>query len=607
MNLDEQKTFLKHLSSKPGIYRMYDAGGEVIYVGKANNLKNRVRSYFNAQQSSKTQALVAQIDRIEVTVTSSEKEALLLETTLIKSLRPKYNILMRDDKSFPYIYVQQGHLYPKMKTLRLAQQPDKGYYFGPYPNASSMRATLHLLQTIFKLRDCQDSDFAHRQRPCLQYQIKRCSAPCVGLISAADYQTSVNRALSFLQGKTSEVFAAFQARMQEAAATMHYEEAAQWRDKIKLLRRVQEQQAMIRPQGDLDVIDVQIAYGQVGVIRVVVREGRVLASDVSYPQVKNMDWYQDAERLWQDAITTFISDFYRQAPQVIPALLLVAKPLDDAEVLTEILTELGQGICQIQVPKRGEKKAWLDFAHKNLLHSLEAEQKSWMRLSVAYQTLAEILKLEKIERMEAFDISHTQGELTVASCVVFDAHGPLKKDYRRFNIEGITPGDDYAAMRQVLERRAKAYQQNPSLRPDLLVIDGGLGQVRVAQEVLGQTQVILGIAKGPSRKAGMETLILADARQMFQLDPKNPALHLLQHLRDEAHRFAITLHRQKRQKRGLDSSLLSIPGIGPVRRRQLLQFFGGIHDLSRASIEEIAKVPGINLELAGKIFAHFHA
>lgn len=607
MNLDEQKTFLKHLSAKPGIYRMYDAEGEVIYVGKANNLKNRVRSYFTGVQSPKTQALVAQIERIEVTVTSSEKEALLLETTLIKSLRPKYNILMRDDKSFPYIYVQQGHAYPKMKTLRLAQQPDEGYYFGPYPNASSMRATLHLLQTIFKLRDCQDADFAHRQRPCLQYQIKRCSAPCVGLISAAEYQTSVNRALSFLQGKTSAVFAEFQTRMQQAAEAMHYEEAAQWRDKIKLLRRVQEQQAMIRPQGDLDVIDVHIAYGQVGVIRVVVRAGRVLASDVSYPQVKNMDWYQDTETLWQDAITAFISDFYRQAPQVIPALLLVAKPLADVLVLSEILTDLAQRLCQIQVPKRGEKKDWLDFAHKNLIHSLEAEQKSWLRLSRAYQTLAELLKLDKIERMEAFDISHTHGELTVASCVVFDAHGPLKKDYRRFNIEGITPGDDYAAMRQVLERRAQAYQQNPAVRPDVVVIDGGLGQVKIAKAILGETQVILGIAKGPTRKAGMETLILADDYQMFSLEPTNEALHLLQHLRDEAHRFAISLHRQKRQKRGLDSSLLSIPGIGPVRRRQLLQFFGGIQDLSRASVEEIAKVPGINLELAGKIFAHFHA
>ena len=337
------------------------------------------------------------------------------------------------------------------------------------------------------------------------------------------------------------------------------------------------------------------------------RQGKVLASDVVFPQVKNFDWYEDEAVLWQDVFSEFVTYFYSSDPQLIPPMILVNQSIRDAKILTQVLEDLSGHRCQIQKPQRGNKKNWLQFATQNLSQALETKQTSWASLHQAYLSLAKILQVKSIRRLEGFDISHTLGEATVASCVVFNEQGPLKKDYRCFNIEGIQAGDDYAAMRQVLQRRAKAYAKNPDLRPDVVVIDGGLGQVRVAKEVLGEAYVILGISKGPLRKAGMEKLILAHGERVFSLDAQNKALHLLQHLRDEAHRFAISHHRQKRQKRVLDSSILAIPGIGPVRRRQLLQFFGGIQDLARASIEEIAKVPGIHEELAKKVFAHFHS
>lgn len=605
------KNILKFLTAEPGVYRMLDAKGEILYVGKATNLKNRVRSYFTGQkQTVKTKSLVAQIDCIEITVTRSEKEALLLECTLIKELQPKYNILMRDDKSFPYIYIQQGHDFPRMKSVRLKNNPEKAYYFGPYPNASNVHATLHLLQRIFKLRDCQDADFAHRSRPCLQYQIKRCSGPCVGLISKADYQKSVKDALGFLQGKQQDIFSRFQTAMDDAVERLAFEEAAMWRDRIKNLRMIQEQQAMIGLQGEVDVVVLAIDKGVVGIQRAVIRQGKVLSSDTVFPKVPNLDWYVDEEELWQELFSDYISYYYQGHASQIPPVILTSRKVKDSQMLLTLLQDLSGRSCSFQVPQRGIKKEWLAFAEHNLNQALQSYKSSWITVRQRYEALAAFLNIPELQRMECFDISHTQGDLTVASCVVFDENGPLKRDYRRYNISGITPGDDYAAMRQVLLRRSKVYLQNPKLRPQLVIIDGGKGQVAVAKEVLQELMLqgmcVIGISKGPTRKAGLEKLIIADADTVVSLPPDHLGLHLLQHIRDEAHRFAITLHRQKREKKLTDSSLERIPGIGRVRRKLLLQGFGGLRELSRASVDEIAKLPGISYDLALKIFKHFH-
>jgi excinuclease ABC subunit C len=602
---------LKFLTAQPGVYRMLDANGSVLYVGKATNLKKRVRSYFSSKQlSPKTKSLVSQIDDIEITVTRSEKEALLLECTLIKKLQPKYNILMRDDKSFPYIYVQQGHRFPRMKAVRLKSNPEKAHYFGPYPNASNVYATLHLLQRIFKLRDCQDSDFSHRTRPCLQYQIKRCSAPCVGLISAKDYQQSVKDALAFLQGKHQAIFKNFQDAMEDAVERLAFEEAAMWRDRIKNLRMIQEQQSMIGLQGELDVVVLAIDAGVVGIARVVIREGKVISSETFFPKVPNLDWYVDEQALWQELFSDFIGYYYQAHPSQIPPLILTSRTVSDSSMLLEVLQELSSKVCAFQVPVRGIKKEWLSFAENNLQQALKTHRSSWITIFQRYQALSKFLDLPGLSRMECFDISHTQGSLTVASCVVFDEHGPSKKDYRRYNIEGIQPGDDYAAMQQVLMRRSKVYIQNPEIRPQLVIIDGGKGQVSVAKDILKNLMLegmkVIGISKGPTRKAGLEKLVIADSNEVLSLPADDEGLHLLQHIRDEAHRFAITLHRKKREKKLTESSLQVIPGVGRVRRKLLLQGFGGLRELSRASVDEIAKISGISYDLALKIFKHFH-
>jgi len=605
------KNILKHITAEPGVYRMLDLQGKIIYVGKATNLKNRVRSYFTGrQQSAKNKALIEQIHHIEITVTRSEKEALLLECTLINQLRPKYNILMRDDKSFPYIYIQQGHPYPRMKAIRLKNKPEKGHYFGPFPNASNLYATVHLLQTIFKLRNCQDADFAHRTRPCLQYQIKRCSAPCVQLISQQDYQKTFQEALLFLQGKQQDLFAEFQGRMEQAVSRLAYEEAALWRDKIKNLRMVQEQQAMISLQGDLDVVVVRFDKGIAGIIRVVIRDGKVLASDTFFPKIANMDWYGEEDDIWQALFSYFISYYYSEHPAQIPPMIITSRSVRDAKILLTLLQDEGSRNCRFHKPSSGQKKDWMAFAEHNLAQAMQSHHSSLDQLQERYKALSTFLNLTELSRMECFDVSHTQGDSTVASCVVFDRQGPVKKDYRRYNIQGVTAGDDYAAMRQVLLRRSQVYLKNPDLRPDLVVIDGGKGQVAVAKQVLEQLMLqgmtVIGISKGPSRKAGWEKLIMACNDQVWTLPPDNSGLHLLQHIRDEAHRFAITLHRQQRQKKSMGSSLHAIAGIGQARHKLLLQRFGGVRELVRASIEEIAKVPGIGYDLAKKIFDHFH-
>ncbi|MFC3909177.1 excinuclease ABC subunit UvrC [Legionella dresdenensis] len=600
---------LANLPQEPGVYRMLDADNNILYVGKASNLKKRVSSYFTKQNTgAKTRSLVNQIVDIDISITRSETEALLLESNLIKQLRPKYNVLMRDDKSYPYIHVSNSNKYPRMELYRSKKKPVKGIYFGPYPSASSVRETLNTIQKVFKIRNCRDSYFNARSRPCLQYQIKRCTAPCTGYISQADYQLSVDDAIRFLQGKSQQIIAELTARMNDAVARLAYEEAAVLRDQIKSLRLVQEQQGIVQLRGDADVIAIEAQPGFACVQCVTVREGQVISSQSFFPVVPYSQL--DEDDLRQEVLEAFVAFYYLDYSERIPALIILDQALPDLTMIEEMLSGVRGKNMTIQTKPRGTKARWLDFARNNLKLAIAEHEASAATIRRRYQALVNLLNLPcDIARMECFDISHTQGQSTIASCVVFDSQGPKKSEYRRFNIEGITPGDDYAAMKQALTRRFKRLVSQQDF-PDILIIDGGKGQVAIAQQVLAELEVqsvtVLGIAKGPDRKAGWERLLLAAEGTEITLPADSPALHLLQHIRDEAHRFAITWHRKKRQKAGLESSLELIEGVGPKRRQALLQRFGGLRELARAPQDEIAKVPGISAELAIRIYQHFH-
>lgn len=608
----ELTALLANLTSEPGVYRMMDAEDTILYVGKASNLKKRVSSYFSRQNTgAKTRSLVSQIARIEVSVTRSETEALLLESNLIKTLRPKYNVLLRDDKSYPYIHVVRSNGYPRMELYRSKKKPNKGDFFGPYPSATAVRETLSSIQKIFKIRDCRDSYFTTRSRPCLQYQIKRCTAPCTGYISKEDYQHAVDDAVRFLQGKSQAILEEMATRMEAAVKRLAFEEAALLRDQIKSLRLVQEQQGVVQLRGDADVIVMDAKPGFACIQCVTIRDGHVLASRSFFPSVPQrvLVLEEEPEDLRQQVMEAFVSFYYVDAPERIPGLLILAEPLPELDAIRLMLSELRGKACQIQINPRGIKARWLDFALNNLRLAVSDYDASRLTMKKRYEALAAFLQINTpIARMECFDISHTQGAATIASCVVFDTEGPRKKDYRRFNIAGITAGDDYAAMQQVLTRRFKRLKEEPHC-PDVLIIDGGKGQVNVAKKVLTTLGVegvfLLGIAKGPDRKAGLERLILVARNEEIMLPADSPALHLLQHIRDEAHRFAITAHRKKRQTAGLESSLQTIEGVGPKRRQALLRRFGGLHELAKAPLAEIAKVAGINEQLALRIFKHF--
>lgn len=605
--------FLANLTSEPGVYRMLDAEGGVLYVGKAANLKKRVSSYFNKQSTaSKTRSLVSQIVSVEVTVTRSETEALLLESNLIKTLLPKYNILLRDDKSYPYLHVSSNHPFPRMELFRSKKKPQKGEFYGPYPSTTAVRETLNTIQKVFKIRNCSDSYFSARSRPCLQYQIKRCTAPCTGYISQQEYQQSVNDATRFLQGKSQLILDELAQRMEEAVSRLAFEEAAALRDQIKSLRLIQEQQAMVHSGGDADIIAIEAQPGFACIQCVTVREGQVIASQSFFPAVPQQVFAEEeeGEGLWQRVFEAFVGFYYLDRPERIPALILTHENLTDQTALENMLAGLSGKKCQIKTKPRGAKARWLDFALNNLSLSVADHNASSATMKKRYQALCQLLeRQEPILRMECFDISHTQGEATIASCVVFDADGPRKSDYRRFNIDDITPGDDYAALEQAITRRFKRLVDEKRL-PDLLIIDGGKGQVSVAKRVFSALNIqgvtLLGIAKGPDRKAGWERLILVAQNKEITLPIDSPALHLLQHIRDEAHRFAITSHRKKRQSARLESSLESIEGVGPKRRQALMRRFGGLRELAKAPIEEIAKVGGISADLATRIYEHFH-
>ena len=597
------QAFLNTLTSLPGVYRMVGTGGEVLYVGKARNLKKRVSSYFRRTGAAvKTQALMTQVRTIEVTVTRTEGEALLLENNLIKDLKPRYNVLLRDDKSYPYLHLTGEEDFPRLAFYRGARR-EPGRYFGPYPNAGAVRESLSLLQKLFRLRQCEDSFFRNRSRPCLQYQIERCSAPCVGLIDKQAYLRDVRHAVLFLQGKSRQVTDELVARMDAASKALAFEEAARLRDQIASLRRVQEQQYVSGTGGDLDVV-AAAAHGGLACVQVFyIRGGRNLGNKTLFPQTP-------AGASEQDVLAAFLPQYYldKEAPPEI----LITHALEDAGLLEQVLSARAGRRVRIIHRVRGERARWRDMAVSNAELALGAELSSKASLQRRFEALQDDLGLEAVPaRVECFDISHTLGEATVASCVVFVTEGPLKSDYRRFNIEGVAPGDDYGALHQALSRRYARLKQGEGRLPDVLFIDGGKGQVAAAQSVLEELQVegvaVIGIAKGPDRKAGQEKLFLSRHEAPIILPPDSPALHLIQQIRDEAHRFAITGHRQRRARARTTSVLEHIPGVGRMRRQELLKRFGGLREVARAGVEDLASVPGISKQLAQRIYDALHA
>lgn len=604
--------FLKKLPAFPGVYRMLDENNKVLYVGKANNLKKRVSSYFISRNiSAKTRSLIDKIKSIEITVTASETEALLLESNLIKSLRPKYNVLLRDDKSYPYLYISTNHKFARLDIMRFKHKPKKGLLFGPYPSASKVREALNIIQKVFKIRNCTDSYFKTRTRPCLQYQINRCSAPCTNYVSVAEYQTKVTDAINFLKGKSQQIIKKLIKEMDECALNMEYEKAAKLRDEIQSLRIVQEQQVMLSTKGDADIIAIKARAGFAIVEWVSVRNGQVLSNQQIYPKVPTDSFSLKTEDLWQEVFKAFLAHFYFETPQRIPPVIITDNTIEEVELWEETLTKLRMKKCKIISNPKGNNKLWIDFAQKNLNMSLEKHNFSRMRIADQFQALKQFLQLpQDIKRMECFDISHTQGDNTVASCVVFNEHGAFKEEYRRFNIKTSDYGDDYKAMEEVLTRRFQKIATQLHLLPDVVIVDGGKGQVSAAKRVLKDLNLpnicLLGIAKGVTRKAGWEKIILGSDNSEITLPDDSLALHLLQSIRDEAHRFAITLHRKKRAKSSLKFSIENIEGIGVKRRQALLKRFGGLRELSNASVEEIQKVEGISKELAQKIYTHFH-
>lgn len=604
----DHKDFVANLSSRPGVYRMMDVGERVLYVGKARNLKKRVGSYFRASGlTTKTMAMVAKIARIEISITHSETEALLLEQSLIKDLKPPYNIQLRDDKSYPYILLTDHAEYPRLMFYR-GSKARKGRYFGPYPSAHATRDTLQLMQKVFKVRQCQESYFKNRTRPCLQYQIERCTAPCVGLISAEDYARDVRYSSLFLQGKNTELTTELGRNMEAASEALEFERAAKIRDQVAMLRRIQEDQVVANQGEDADVLAVAMQNAGVCVHVITVRAGRILGSKNYFPRHRLAS---TADELLSD----FISQSYlsEQGGGALPAELIVSHALDDVEALAEAMTFVAGRKVRLVNRVRGHRAKWLTLAATNASEALGAHLASKQNSKKRIALLRDALGLESLpERIECFDISHTGGEGTVGSCVVFDAEGAVKNDYRRFNIEGITAGDDYAAMEQVLTRRFERLNKGEGKLPDILLIDGGKGQLTQAANVLARFELdsllLLGIAKGISRRAGQETLFLKEGERFKEvaIATESPALHLLQQVRDEAHRFAITAHRQRRGNTRKRSQLEDLPGLGPKRRRELLKHFGGQQGLKRASQSELAKVNGISSKLAEAIYEHFH-
>ncbi|NOZ53403.1 MAG: excinuclease ABC subunit UvrC [Gammaproteobacteria bacterium] len=604
--------FVTSLTQKPGVYRMLDSQGQVIYVGKARNLKKRVASYFQKRDKSpKTRLMVGQIANILVTVTHTEGEALLLESNLIKELKPRYNILLRDDKSYPYIYLDKRHGFPRLSFHRGAKNMP-GEYFGPYPSAGAVRETLNLLQKVFRIRQCDDNFFRNRTRACLQYQIQRCTAPCVSQVDEARYEEDLRHAIMFLQGKSVRIIEELVAEMEVAAKALAYEKAARYRDQIASLRRVQEKQYISSEHGNIDVI-AAVEKNGVGCVQVFfIRDGRNLGNKTFFP--KHTQYAHLA-----DILDAFISQYYlsrnsvsQKTADTIPAEIITNAEPGEIGLLQDVLSSQAERKININYRVRGDRARWVKMAELNAVNALTNQLANKASLLNRFEALQDALVLDTLpQRLECFDISHTMGEATVASCVVMDTNGLVKADYRRFNIDGITPGDDYAAMQQALTRRYTRLKKGEGKLPDILFIDGGKGQLSEAEKVLEELQIsgvlLVGVAKGLARKPGLETLFIINKNHALALPSDSSALHLVQQIRDEAHRFAITGHRQRRAKARTRSILEDITGLGPKRRQRLLKQFGGLQGIQRAGIEDLSKVSGISVEIAQKIYDTFHS
>ncbi len=603
----DAKAFLRTVTNRPGVYRMFNAQDDIIYVGKASNLKNRLSSYFQKTlDNRKTQALVSHIAQVQTTVTASAAEALLLEQNLIKEHRPRYNVVLRDDKSYPYVYISTSAEYPRLSYQRGARKAP-GKYIGPYPSAGSVKRSLKLVQKLFRVRQCEDSYFNNRSRPCLQYQIKRCTAPCVGRISPEDYRRDVNMTIQVLEGKSQDVVQGLVERMEQASASLEFETAARLRDQIGSLKAVSDLSTDMRDGGNVDYVAAACSGGQSCVQVFFVRNGINLGNKPFYPATPNGS--TSAEIL-----NAFVGQFYLEHD--LPREIICSEAVEDAALFQEVFSARAGHQVSLVHSVRTERAKLQSMALTNAEIALAARLASRSGMAARLDAVRELVELEDApRRMECFDISHTMGESTVASCVVFNAEGPLKSDYRRFNIEDITPGDDYAAMRQALTRRYTRLIKEQRDLPDILFIDGGKGQIGVAVEVMRELQVdtvqVVGVSKGPDRRPGDETLIMVrdeeqGGRHERQLTTDSPALLLIQQIRDEAHRFAITGHRGKRAKKRQTSVLEDIKGLGPKRRKQLLTHFGGLRRLQKAGVEDISAVPGISHELASKVYDELH-
>ncbi len=602
----DHQPFIKNLTQAPGIYQMLDEKGTVLYVGKAKNLRKRVGSYFrNSGLSVKTQALVSKITDINVTITRTEVEALILEQNLIKQHRPPFNILLRDDKSYPYIFLSDRDTYPRLAFHRGVKRR-KGSYFGPYPGIQAVRESMNFLQKTFRVRQCEDSVFKNRSRPCLQYQIKRCTAPCVGLVSEADYQRDVRHTRMFLEGGDNSLLRELAVDMEQAAAAQKYEEAAELRDQIRALRTIQSEQVVESGQANVDVIATALVGDKACVHMLFIRHGRILGSRSFYPKAP-------LAVSAADILNDFLPQFYlRENGQGdFPHEVVLGSAIEEHELISAALSEAAGRSVMLKNRTRGRRQKWLQLAQKTADENLAARLAEKQSLLQRFEALRSSLKLEELpERIECFDISHSSGEATVASCVVFSREGALKSDYRRFNIDGVEAGDDYAAMEQAIKRRYIRLQKGKSPMPDILLIDGGKGQLRRAVAVLDELGVIgvtvVGVAKGTTRKQGFETLLLTTGAREIELNIKSAGLLLIQQVRDEAHRFAITGHRQRRDKKRRTSPLEGISGVGPKRRRELLRFFGGFQEVEQASVAELMRVPSINRKVAEAIYSALH-
>ncbi len=598
--------FLKSLTSRPGVYQMLGEEGAVLYVGKAKNLRKRVGSYFRKTGlAPKTHALVKRIVNVEVTVTETELEALLLEQNLIKEYKPPYNILLRDDKSYPYIFLSSNDEFPRLSFHRGAKRR-KGTYFGPFPGVQAVRDSMSFLQKTFRVRQCQDSFFKNRSRPCLQYQIKRCNAPCVGLIEKDEYQRDVRHTQMFLSGENPSLMVELEEAMDKASAELAFEDAATYRDQIAAMRQVQAQQVIESGNGNIDVLGFAMEGSDACMHVLYIRHGRILGSRSFYPR-------SPLALTGSELLSEFIPQHYLKTnlASEIPKEIAIGASLEEQAVLEQALQTAAGRKVVINAVSRGTRRKWIELATRTAEQNLTSKLAAASNIYQRYVKLQSTLGLEALpERLECFDISHSSGEATVASCVVFNHEGPLKSDYRRFNIENITPGDDYAAMEQALRRRYKRLQDGEGSLPDILFIDGGKGQLRIAEDVLDDLGVVgvtlVGIAKGSSRKPGLETLLLSTDKGEREILPEPSGLLLIQQIRDEAHRFAITGHRQRRDKKRHTSRLEGIAGVGPKRRRELLRFFGGVAAVEKASVADLMRVPSINRKVAETIYSTLH-